>query len=218
MEELMVKAAKLGWIDALLVSYNFRLMSSGKMRDAVEACSKAGIGLTAMKTQGGGPVSIESETELQLAGRFMQKGFTDAQAKLKAVWEEPGIASICSQMPSMTVLMSNIAAAMDRTKLSAADLELFSRHAAETASSYCAGCTNICEPVLSPHAPVGDIMRYLMYHNSYGDVERAKACFAQIPPEIRAGLGTIDYSRAEDLCPQELRIGEIIKKASSVLA
>ena len=218
MEELMVKAAKLGWIDALLISYNFRLMRSDKMREAVEACHKAGIGLTAMKTQGGGPISVESETELELAGRFTKKGFTDAQAKLKAVWEEPGIASICSQMPNMTILMSNISAALDRTKLSAAELELFSRHASETASSYCAGCTSICESALSSPAPVGDIMRYLMYHNSYGDVERAKACFAQIPAGIRSGLDTIDYTRAEKLCPQGLRIGEIVRKAASVLA
>ena len=145
MEDMMLKAAKLGWIDGIMISYNFRLMRSDRMRRAVDACAKAGIGLSAMKTQGGGPVSVESEAELELAGRFLQKGFTDAQAKLKAVWEEPGIASICSQMPSMTVLMSNVAAALDQNKLSAAELDLLDRYAAQTASGYCAGCTDICE-------------------------------------------------------------------------
>ena len=47
----MLAAAKLGWIDGIMVSYNYRLMVKSKMIRAVEACAKAGIGLTAMKTQ-----------------------------------------------------------------------------------------------------------------------------------------------------------------------
>lgn len=218
MEDLLMKASKLGWIDGIMMSYNFRLMRTDRMRAAVEACSKAGIGLTAMKTQGGGQVSTSSETELQMAGRFMKLGFTDAQAKLKAVWEEPNIASICSQMPNMTILMSNIAAALNQTKLTADDLHLMDRYAAETASCYCAGCTSICENAIAGKAPVGDILRFLMYHNSYGDVQRAKDSFAEIPPEIRDRLVDLDYSSAEKLCPQKLRIGELIRQATTVLA
>ena len=217
MEDCMVKAAKLGWIDGIMVSYNFRLMRTDKMRAAVEACNKAGIGLTAMKTQGGGQVSAQSETELEMAGRFVQKGFTDRQAKIKAVWEEPNIASVCSQMPSMTVLMSNVAAALDKTKITLTDLQLLDRYAVETASSYCAGCTSICEPVFAGEVPIGDIMRYLMYHNSYGDVERARACFTEISPRVRGQLAGMDYTRVEGLCPQKLPIGRLIVHAVEVL-
>ena len=70
-----------------------------------------------MKTQGGWSLKSASETEHKLVDRFLKKGFTDAQAKLKAVWEHPNIASICTEMPNMTLLMSNVAAAMDKTKL-----------------------------------------------------------------------------------------------------
>jgi hypothetical protein len=66
-------------------------------------------------------VQTNSETELKLAGRFIENGFTDAQAKLKAVWENPNIASICSEMPNMTILMANAAAARDQTRLSSLD-------------------------------------------------------------------------------------------------
>lgn len=218
MEELMMKASQLGWIDGIMITYNFRLMRSDKMRKAVDACRKAGIGITAMKTQGGGSISVESEAELEMGGRFLKRGFTDAQAKLKAVWEEPAIASICSQMPNMTILMSNVAAALDQTKLSASDLDLMDQYAAQTAHAYCAGCTGICESSLAAKAPVGDIMRFLMYYNSYGNAERAKACFASIPPEVRKRLAEIDYSPAERLCPQRLRIGSLMKHASAILA
>ncbi len=103
----------MGWIDGIMMSYNFRLMHSEKMRKAVDACTIAGIGLTAMKTQGGGSVRTSTETELELAGSFLQKGFTDAQAKLKAVWENQAIASICSEMPNTTILMANVASRLE---------------------------------------------------------------------------------------------------------
>jgi predicted aldo/keto reductase-like oxidoreductase len=217
MEECLLKGAKLGWIDGIMMAYNYRLMHSDDMRRAVDACVNAGIGLTAMKTQGGGQVKTHSETELKLAGRFLQKGFTDAQAKLKAVWENPNIASICSQMPNMTILMSNVAAAQDKIKLSARDNELLQRFAKETRSAYCTGCTDICESCLEEEAPIGDVMRYLMYCNSYDDYQRAADSFNKIPQEIRTRLTRLDYLMAERNCPQGLPIAKLMREAKKKL-
>jgi hypothetical protein len=149
MEECLLGAAGLGWIDGIMMTYNYRLMHTDKMRRAVDACARAGIGLTAMKTQGGGQVRTNSAEELRLAGRFVQSGFTEGQAKLKAVWENPLIASICSQMPTMALLSENTAAAMNRTKLAAGERDLLRQHAQASASGYCAGCTRFCEPALA---------------------------------------------------------------------
>jgi len=217
MEECLLKGAKLGWIDGIMMAYNYRLMHSDDMRRAVDACVNAGIGLTAMKTQGGGQVKTHSETELKLAGRFLQKGFTDAQAKLKAVWENPNIASICSQMPNMTILMSNVAAAQDKIKLSARDNELLQRFAKETRSAYCTGCTDICESCVEEEAPIGDVMRYLMYCNSYDDYQRAADSFNKIPQEIRTRLTRLDYLMAERKCPQGLPIAKLMREAKKKL-
>ena len=213
MEECLLEGAKLGWIDGIMMTYNFRLMHSDDMRRAVDACVEAGIGLTAMKTQGGGQVRTDSQTELKLAGRFLQKGFTDAQAKLKAVWENPQISSICSQMPNMTLLMSNVAAALDKTRLSSRDRELLKRYAKETRSVYCAGCTDICETCVEGEAPIGDVMRYLMYCNSYDDYELAMNEFKQIPRRVRNRLAGLDYSMAERKCPQGLPIARLMREA-----
>jgi predicted aldo/keto reductase-like oxidoreductase len=217
MEECMVEAAKLGWIDGIMMTYNYRLMHSSRMKEAVAACVDAGIGLTAMKTQGGGSVRTNTPTELKLAGRFLQKGFTDKQARLKAVWENPNIASICSQMPNLTILMSNVAAALDRTSLSAGDMRLLNQYALETSSTYCAGCSTLCETALVEAVPVADVMRYLMYHQSYGDCDRAKSLFAQIPPSTRERIDRLDYSLAEKRCPQRIPIGRLMRKAVKVL-
>jgi predicted aldo/keto reductase-like oxidoreductase len=218
MEACMLDAADLGWIDGIMMTYNYRLMHSDHMRRAVDACVKAGIGLTAMKTQGGGQVRTNSEAELKLAGRFFEKGFTDAQAKLKAVWENANIASICSEMPNMSILMANTAAAMNKTSLSATDGKLLRRYARETGSDYCAGCTEICESAIGNRVPIGDVMRYLMYGRSYGDRDRAVAEFKKIPREIRESIPEFDYSRAEEKCPRKLAIARLMREATEELS
>jgi predicted aldo/keto reductase-like oxidoreductase len=217
MEDCMLEAARLGWIDGIMMTYNYRIMNNDKMKRAVEACSKVGIGLTAMKTQAGGPFSMESEEESKMVETFVKQGFTDKQAKLKAVWENPSIASICSQMPNMTVFMANVAAALNETKLSAEGVELLNRYAEDTASSYCAGCTEICEAALGGGVPVGDVMRYLMYSRSYGESELARMLFGELPPEVRREMTSLDYSEAEDRCPRRLPIARLMHEAGTLL-
>ena len=221
MEECMMGAAKLGWIDGIMVSYNYRLMHTEAMKRAVEACVRAGIGLTAMKTQAGwswGRVGKRSTTAEQLIERIASKGFTEEQAKLMAVWENPHIACICSEMPSLKILTSNAAAAHHRTRFSSGDRGLLNRYAQETASHYCAGCAHICESVLEEGLPVCDTLRFLMYARYYGDPDRAKACFHSIPPRLRTQMATTDYTAAEAACPQGIPIGRLMQEAVSELA
>jgi predicted aldo/keto reductase-like oxidoreductase len=213
MAECMLGAPKLGWIDAIMMSYNFRLMHSDEMKRAVDACARAGIGLTAMKTQGGGSVRTSSETELELAGHFLKKGFTDAQAKLKAVWENPNIACICTEMPNLTILLSNVAAAMNRTRLSLNDKKLLHKYAQETRSDYCAGCSDLCESAIEGLAPIGEVMRYLMYSRRYGNHERAAQLFRRMPRKVRADIASLDYTKAEQRCPQKMAIGKLMRQA-----
>ena len=218
MEECLLEGSKLGWIDGIMMTYNYRLMHTERMRRAVDACHKAGIGLTAMKTQGGGQVRTDSDAELELAGRFLQKGFTNAQARLKAVWENQQIASICSEMPNMSILMANTAAAMDKTEISSRDREIFRQVASETGSDYCTGCCDNCESAVAGEVPIGKVMRYLMYSRSYGDRDRAKRKFQRIPSEVRERMRTINYSAAEEICPQKMRIARLMHAAYDELS
>ena len=218
MEECLLEAAPLGWVDGIMMTYNYRLMHTDAMRRAVDACAGAGIGLTAMKTQGGGQVRTNNPEELKLAGRFVQSGFTEGQARLKAVWESPQIASICSQMPSMALLSQNTAAAMNRARLSAGEREMLDQHARASAAGYCAGCTGICEPALAASVPVGRVMRYLMYGRSYGNRDFARSRFQSLPAQTRAIMARLDYTAAEARCPQKMPIGRLMREAASELA
>jgi predicted aldo/keto reductase-like oxidoreductase len=220
MEDCLLGAAKLDWIDVVMTTYNFQVMDTPKMQEAVDACVKSGIGLVAMKTMAGrpGPAKVASEAKAKMADRFLSRGFTDKQAKLKVVWENPHIASICSQMPSLTILAANVAAARDLTKLSREEFESLREYALETQCDYCAGCAQICQAALGGAVPVNEVMRCLMYHHYYGEPELARATFAGLPGEVRRRLTEVDYSRAELACPQGLAIARLMRQAAEVLA
>lgn len=222
MENSLMEGAKLGWIDGIMTTYNYRLMNTDDMKRAVEVCAKAGIGLTAMKTQAKffarfyADVGSENEADAALTDRFIKKGFTPEQTKLKVVWENPLIASICSEMPNMTILQANVAAALDQTELSFQDRQLLESYAQASAAGYCAGCGNVCESALNDNFPISDILRYLMYYDEYGSPKRAIRLFNDLPPIMRKRLARIDYSKAEQLCPQKMPIARLMNRAVEI--
>jgi predicted aldo/keto reductase-like oxidoreductase len=217
MEDNLLSAAKEDWIDVVMFTYNFRVMNTDKMKQAIAACTDKGIGLVAMKTQGGKQEQIDTEAELRMTGRLLDRGFTDKQAKIRVVLENPHIASVCSQMPSLTILSANVAAARDQTSLSRSDFELLERFAAATQESYCAGCGRICNEAVGGAVPVSDIMRCLMYYRDYGERDLAREVYAGLPDQARARLTQVDYSLAENACPQKLAISRLMREASEIL-
>ncbi len=221
MEELLQASAREGGpaagLDVVMLTYNTSVMHKPAMRAAVDAAAKAGIGLVAMKTQGMGPASAPSEAEARLSEQFLKRGFTDKQARLKAVWENKNIASICSQMPSINILSANVAAARDQTSLTRAELGALYELACAEATGYCGGCGAICQHA-SGGLPVNDVMRCLMYHREYDEPGLGRSTFADLPGDVRARLATADFSRAEAACPHKLEIARLMREAVETLA
>ncbi len=212
MTQCLKRAADLGWVDAVMTSYNFRLMPDAQMQAAVEACHKAGIGIVAMKAQAVGQ-KPDGADDGKLTAHFMQRGFTKHQARLKAVWQDERIASICSQMPNDALLISNVAAALDRTTLSKADRECLNGFAQATCNQYCSGCTEICAAALPQMPYVSTVMRSVMYDINYGEFDRARELFTGIPGDVRSRIAYIDFTEAEARCPNHLPVGSIMAEA-----
>ena len=210
----LAQAARLGWIDGIMLTYNYRLMADDDMTQAVDACVRAGIGLIAMKTQGRALSFGGSGRGADLVQHFLDRGLTKHQARLKAVWENPQISGICSHMDNMAILKENVAAALDRAALSDRDRFLLDRHARRTASAYCAGCGDICESLLDDAVPIADVMRCLMYAHSYNDYQMARDAFARLPPRVRERLLRADYTLAEKQCPHQIAIGRFMRRAA----
>ncbi|OGK82578.1 MAG: hypothetical protein A2X52_08460 [Candidatus Rokubacteria bacterium GWC2_70_16] len=209
--ETMTLAARLGWVDAIMFKYNFRSYGDRPLNDAIDACKKANIGLIAMKTQG------SHYSFAQRVPPFQAKGFTRHQAVLKAVWQDSRIDAIVSEMTNFDQLEQNVAAALDRTRPGALEIDSLRRHAEATEHLYCHGCEQHCAPALARPVRVADTLRLLMYHDEYGEPERARRLFTAIPPAERA-LGEVDFAPASRACPHGLDVAALMDRARRVLA
>ena len=221
-ERNLMKASKFGWIDGIMCSYNFRNMHSKKMKRAVDYCSKAGIGLIAMKTQASGyggytDKIAPNKKEQAIFNQLAKKGLTFEQAKLKAVWDDERIASITSGITNMAILQANVAAAVNNKKLSLHDKKLLDQYAHQTASYYCMGCSSICESEINNEVPISDVMRFLMYARCYGELEIAKSHFKELPLKTRERMVYTNYQNAEQKCPQHMNIGRLMREATEEL-
>ena len=121
-------------------------------------------------------------------------------------------------MYTLTVLQANVAAANDQTKLSAADMGALREYAEATCSGYCAGCREICDAAMGNSVPVADVMRFLMYHNSYESIPHVRQILSELPKNLREQLARLDFSPAEQACPRGLKIASLMKEASDLLA
>ena len=219
MENCLTDAAGLEWIDGIMATYNYRLMHTDRMQKAVDACNEAGIGLIAMKTQATflsnlwSDLGKETDVAVELNQEFMDKGFTKEQAKLKSVWENPTVASICSHMPNMKILQANATAAINKTALTFKDKQIMEQYARATSCGYCAGCAELCENAIGHAVPISDIMRYLMYYCNYGDQQKAIRLFNDLSLDTRKRIRQVNYSKAEQCCPQGMPIAQLMRQA-----
>jgi predicted aldo/keto reductase-like oxidoreductase len=214
MAECLLAASKLDWIDAIMTSYNYRLMKNANLSAAVDACHKAGIALIAMKTQA---QRSDIEDDKTLDNHFIQKGFTEGQAKIKTVLQDNRICSACVTMKSVAIITSNATAVLDKTELNRNDLDFMDSYAKQTCSGYCAGCANLCAAAVPQMPYICDVLRSLMYYRKYGDTDLAKEVFAEVAARVNSPISGFDYRLAEKVCPNRLPIGFLMREAQKLL-
>jgi hypothetical protein len=59
---------------------------------------------------------------------------------------------------------------------------------------------------------IGATMRYIMYHDVYGEQENAKELFAKLPAEARR-LAGVDFSGANAACPRGVDVAKQMERA-----
>ena len=216
-ESCLDGAAELGWIDGIQAFYNYRMQAVGCTEAALRKCHEKGIGIFTVKSMG---LCVRKESEIQglplpkdnfltlLAGH----GLSFEQAKLKAIWQNPHVTSICSLMPSVAIMQANALAAMDERPLDSEVTRLLADYAGGTGKYFCRRC-GVCETATPDRIPIFDIMEMLMYARGYGAKEMAVKSFAKIPAEIQGKILHSDYSEAESRCPQAMPISQLMREA-----
>lgn len=210
--EILATAAEVGWIDQVMIKFNFRDVGgkdrSDELSRALDQAQKANLGLVAMKTQGGAVNFPDKMADLQ------QKGFKKEVAAIKTVWMDGRMQVVVSEMTNFSDLRENLAASRD--ELSRREARLLEEHRLRTAGLYCHGCGHLCETA-ARGVPVATVLRYLKYYSVYGKRQEARALFAALPPETRA-LADADMRAAETACPHNLPIGNLVRSAHEFLS
>lgn len=210
-------AAQLGWIDGVQAFYNYRTQSVRSMEDAFQKCHEQGIGIFTVKSMGlcvlhegelPNVPSAHARLQAQLAGDQL----TFEQAKLRAIWQNPHLTSVCSLMPSAAIMHANAVAALDRRPFSAELAGLLADYAESTGRHFCRRC-GTCENATAENIPVSAVMEALMYARGYGKRDLGALLFSRIPVELRSKMIVCDYSTAERLCPQKMPISQLMQDA-----
>ena len=210
--EILEAAAKVGWIDQVMIKYNFRDVGKRDRHDdlqrAIDIASKANIGLVAMKTQDGAANFPDKMKTLA------EKGFKKEVAAIKSVWMDDRMQVVVSEMTTRSDLRENVAASRD--ELTPREARLLEEHRKLTANLYCHGCGHLCETA-ARGVPVSTVLRYLRYYEVYGKREHARELYKALPAVSRQ-LVDADLLAAEDACPHGLPVVELMRRADSRMA
>ncbi|MEQ9502283.1 MAG: aldo/keto reductase [Deltaproteobacteria bacterium] len=203
--ELLQLAAKTPWVEVVQFRYNFRQYGDKKLNAAIDAAAKANVGLVAMKTQGSEASFTDAWKKYEKTGKWNK-----FQAVMKAVWADERITSIVSHMDTFEKLKSNAKAAMSRGEMGAADWDSLQRYAKATRHLACDGCDHHCSAALDRSVPIGTAMRFLMYHDAYGETAKAQELFASLDREVIRGA---DFSACQAACPHGVDVAQHMDRA-----
>jgi len=217
MDRCLSAGAELGWIDGIQTVYNYRLKSVKSMEDALHKCHEKGIGIFAVKSMGFSVRQRTGQEEFPFdreksASLLPRHHLSIEQAKLQAIWQNSDVTSICSLMPNLSILQSNVSAAKRGGPLHAEIEKLLAEYADVTGKYYCRRCGE-CDKANADNIPIFAIMEMLMYSRKYSGMDRVAKMFANIPLEMRNRIPSSDYSIAENKCPQKMPIGQLMNEA-----
>ena len=212
--EIVTAAAEAGWMDQIMIQYNYRTMTTDAVKRALDAASKANLAIVAMKTQAGAGEFKESNASPKFKG-FVDKGSTTHQAAIKTVLADQRVHAVVSEMTNRDMLRENMEASRDHS-LSLREQKQIEEYRQATAHLYCHGCGQHCEGAAGGVA-VSEIMRYLRYHEVYGKRQRATELYQALSPEARNIAGT-DLAAAQAACPHGLPVVELLRRADQQMS
>ena len=209
--EIIEAAAASGWVDQMMVQFNFRTMDGDAIRRALDKASKANIGIVAMKTQGGAEEFRPGEKD-QRMNNLVDKGFKVHQAAIQAVFSDERIHTVVSEMTNFAQLRENMAAAA--APINVKEARLLEEHRLRTLNQYCQGCDFHCQDAAGG-VQVGTVLRYLRYHEAYGKRAEARALYAALDAGDRAIAHLTP--EADAACPHGLPVVALLTEANQWL-
>ena len=215
--EMLTVAAEMGVVDAIMVAYTPWAGKDHPINKALDACHAKGIGLISMKQLTGANKPEFLAGVAEHVPSLKDKGFTPYQMLLQAIWSDERIASCCVSMSQNSQITENVAAARAFKPLTVVQMEELKNLFLASSPTLCANCDGRCSVAAGTEARLGDIARFLTYHEEHGHRTDARREFAALTEAARDWAGA-DLAAAQAACPSNLNFSEILPKAGRLLA
>jgi aryl-alcohol dehydrogenase-like predicted oxidoreductase len=210
---ILQAAAEGGFVDVIMLQNNPWIAHEDNMNRALDACHKRGIGLISMK-QVAGNMNLD-EMAMQLP-ELRDKGLTPYQALLHAIWSDERFSSVCVSMRNTDQIRENAAAARAFKPMTRAEIDRLHQACIAAGPTLCAGCDRRCSRAAGTMAELGNLTRFLTYHDHHGYRAEARRLYAELGGAARDWHGA-DLEAARQACPNQLDFAKLLPRAEQVL-
>jgi len=210
---LLQAAAAGGFVDAIMLQNNPWIAQDDDMNRALDVCYKQGIGLISMK-QVAGNMNL-NEMGLALP-EFTQKGLTPYQALLSAIWTDQRFSSVCVSMRNTDQIRENAAAARLFQPLTTSEIDRLRDACIAAGPTMCASCDGRCSRAGGTRAELGNLTRFLTYHDHHGYRAEARRLYAELGATARDWRGA-DLEAARQACINKLDFASLLPRVEDCL-
>jgi aryl-alcohol dehydrogenase-like predicted oxidoreductase len=210
---LLQSAVQGGFVDVIMLQNNPWIAHDDNMNRALDACYKRGIGLVSMKQVAG---NINLQEIGNALPEFTARGLMPYQALLHAIWSDERFASVCVSMRNTDQIRENAAAARAFQPLKKAQIDRVRDACIAAGPTMCAACDGRCSRAAGTTAELGNLTRFLTYHDHHGYRAEARRLYAGLDETARDWHGA-DLEAARAACPNQLNFTKLLPRAEEVL-
>jgi predicted aldo/keto reductase-like oxidoreductase len=220
--QIIQAAAEGGVVDAIMLQYHPWLDKDSALNKALDACWKQGIGLISMKQIashmfGDTPKGNILDDVVQKVPMLKERKLTPFQGLLHAIWTDERITTVCTSMRNTDQIRQNIEAARRYEPVKTADIHQLRDVLIAAGPMMCADCEGRCSAAGGTTAELGNLTRFLTYHEHHGDRAFAREQYAKLAPEARDWSGA-NLEAARNACPNRLDFARLLPEVDRLLA
>jgi uncharacterized protein len=210
---LLQAAAQGGFVDVIMLQNNPWIAQEDDMNRALDAVYKKGIGLVSMK-QVAGNMNLD-DIAAQLPD-LAAKGLTPYQALLHAIWSDERFSSVSVSMRNTDQIRENAAAARSFQPMKTTEINRLRDACIAAGPTMCASCDGRCSRAAGTTAELGNLTRFLTYHEHHGYRAEARRLYAGLADAARDWHGA-DLEAAHQACTNKLDFAKLLPKADELL-
>lgn len=213
-------AAEGGLMDVVMVAMNPWLEKDSRLNRAIDACHKKNIGLVAMKVLFGHLALSGFDRSLKQlrveAPALKQRGLNPHQGILQAIWSDERISAACVATMNTEEVTQNTDAARRFSPMNPSEIRELHAAVLDAGPMMCAACDGRCARAAGTDARLGDLARFLTYHEQRGARRHAREAYARLTEQERNWHGA-DLAAARNACPTRLDFARLMPEVDRLL-